>query len=216
MFPESKNWLDEYRHRFKLCRGRPIESTFPIIAPHPPHQLPDGDMREIDVVLAIGAVWLGLLRDNIDFAYAGSDLFSFARNERMVGLYAVKGSNHFIMPLLFKGKLQASSRESEEDMAKPLEPVFSVFQQGEEKKNGGKISTAEKAKQKDSSDKNKPPLSLEDKETQSQSHKDDTGHFVLAIAERVNRDDYSTLKVFLEKKDSCALEIYGQCQRDCE
>ena len=166
-------------------------------------------MRDIDVVLAIGAVWLGLIRANIDFAYAYSDLFYFARDERMVGLYAVKGGNHFIMPLLFKGKPQALYSESEEDTAEPLEPVFSAFQRGrEEKKNEGKYSTAEKAKQKYPRNKGKPSLSLEDQEAHRQSHTDDGSHFVLAIAERVNLDS----KDFLKKRTPVRLRFMDSAQ----
>ena len=199
MFPESKNWLDEYRHRVRLCEERPIEYTTSITDLHPPHQLPNGEMRDIDVILAIGAVWLGLIHAKIDFAYANSDLFSIARGMRMVGMYAVKGSNHFIMPLLFNEEFQALSPESEEDTAEPLEPVFSAFQRGEEEKNHENFTAAEKAKQKDPGNENKPSLSLEDQE-QTQNHNGGIGHFVLAIAEKVNRDKSGAIKDTLTKK----------------
>lgn len=118
----------------------------------------------------------------------------------MVGMYAVKGSNHFIMPLLFNEESQDLSPESKEDTVKPSEPIFKAFQRGEETKNQERFSKAEKAKQKDPSNKNTPPVSVEDQEAQSQSHKSGIAHFVLAIAEKVNRDQSSVLNDTIAKK----------------
>lgn len=187
MFPDSKSWLHEYRRRLALCSRRPIKYTSSINNLNPPHQLANGELRDIDVILAIGALWLGLIHDNVDFAYANSDVFSIARSMRMVGMRAVKGSNHFLMPLLFNDELQALSPESEEDIAEPLEPVFSAFQQGEAEKNQEQIAAAEEAKQKDPGNKNKLSLPLKDQEIQNQNYKGGIGHFMLAIAEKIDR-----------------------------
>ena len=156
-------------------------------------------MRDIDVVLAIGAVWRGLLA-KVDFAYANSDPFSLARGMRMVGMYAVNGSNHFIMPLLFNEELPTLPPESEEDTAEPLEPVFSAFQRGGEEKNQEKFAAPEKSKQTDPGDKNNALLSFEDEKVQSPEHNGGIGHFVLAVAEKVNRDNSSIMKDFQAKE----------------
>lgn len=193
MFPESKNWLDEYRRRVRFCEERPITYRSSITDLHPPHQLPDGEMRNIDVILAIGAVWRGLLA-KADFAYANSDLFSLARDMRMVGKYAVNGSNHFIMPLLFNEESPTLGPEPEEDTAEPLEPVFSAFQRGGAEKNQREIAAGKKSKQTNSGNRNNSPLSIEDEKVQSPEHKGGIGHFVLAIAEKVKRDDSSIMK----------------------
>ncbi|CAD6576699.1 MAG: hypothetical protein ASARMPREDX12_007977 [Alectoria sarmentosa] len=200
VFPTSKSWLDEYRRRLQSCEERPIKYASSITDPYPPHQYSRGEMHDSDVILAIGAVWLGLIHAKIDFAYANTNLFSFARSTRMVGMHAVKGTNHLIVPLLFNEELQALSPESEEDTAEPLEPVFSVFQQGEEEKNQENFAVAEKSKQRDPGNKNKPPLSLADQEIQNQTHKGGIGHFVLAIAEKVSRDGPTTIKEALKGK----------------
>lgn len=200
VFPESKSWLDEYRRRVELCEERPIKYTSSITDLHPPHQQRDDEMRDIDVILAIGAVWLGLMNANIDFAYANSDLFSFARSMRMVGMHAIKGTNPFLMPLIFSKELEALSPELGEDTAEPLEPVFSVFQRGEEQKNQENVVAAKKAQQKDPGNKNKPPLPLEDQNMENKRYKGDIGHFVLAIAEKVNRDGANTIKDIRMKK----------------
>ena len=200
MSPDSRNWLHEYRRRLKLCEKRPIKFTSSITDLHPPHQFPTGELHNTDVILAIGAVWLGLIEANVDFAYANSDFFSFARSMRMVGMHAVKETNHFLMPLLFNEELQALSPESEEDTAEPLEPVFSAFQRGEEEKHQGNFAAVEKAKQKDPGNKNKPPPSLEDQAVQNKNHKGGIGHFMLAIAEKVNGDQPNTDKDIIAKK----------------
>lgn len=192
MSPDSKDWLQEYRRLVKLCEERPIEYTSSITELHPPHQHPKGEMKDIDVMLAIGAVWLGLVNANTDFAYAEPDLFSFARSERMVGMRAVKGTNHFLMPLSFNVELPNLPPESEADTAEPLEPVFSAFQRGEEERYRGNAAAGQRAMQKDPGNKNKPPLSLKDQEVQNQAYKGGIGHFVLAIAEKVNKDGSST------------------------
>lgn len=200
MFPESKSWLEEFRRRIALCGERPIEDTPSITDLHPPHQQPVGEMRDIDVVLAIGSVWLGLMNAKVDFAYANSNLFLFARSMRMVGMHAVKGANHFLMPLIFNDELQSLPPESGEDTAKPLEPAFSAFQRGEEEKNQENVAAAEKAKQKDPGNKNRSPLSLEDQEVKIQDYKGGIGHFVLAIAEKVDREGHNTIKDVGTKK----------------
>ena len=215
MFPESKNWLGEYRRRVRLCEERPITYTSAITDLHPPHQLPDGEMRDIDVVLAIGAVWSGLL-GKVDFAYANSDLFSLARGMRMVGMSAVNGGNHFIMPLLFNDELPTLPPESERDTAEPLEPLFSAFQRGGEQKTQENFAVAENSKQKNPGEKKSPPLSLEDERVQSPKHKSGIGHFVLAIAETVNRDESSTLKHLKEKKTPVRLRIMDSAKKTIE
>lgn len=194
VFPDSKSWLEEYRRRSEVCEERAIKYTFLITNLHPPHHFPAGEMHDIDVILAIGAVWLGLLEAKVDFAYANSDLFSFARSMRMVGMHAVKGTNHFLIPLLFNDELQALSAESGEDTVEPLEPAFSAFQRGEAEKHQEDFAAAEKAKQKDPGNKNRPPPSLEDQEVQNETHLGGIGHFMLAIAEKVNRDGSSTIE----------------------
>lgn len=200
MFLDSKNWLDEYRRRVKLCEERPIKYTSSITDLHPPHQFSVGELHDIDVILAIGAVWLGLIHAKVDFAYGNSNLFSFARSMRMVGMHAVKGANHFLMPLIFNEELQALSPESDEDTVEPLEPVFSAFQRGEEEENQENFAAAEKAKEKNPGNKDRPPLSLEDQQVQNQNHKGGIGHFMFAIAEKVNRDGLNTIKDVLTKK----------------
>lgn len=193
------NWLDEYRRRLRLCEARPITYTPSITDLHSPHQLPDGEMRDIDVILAIGAVWWGLIA-KVDFAYGDSDLFSIARCMRMVGMYAVNGSNHFIMPLLFNEELPTLPPESEEDTAETPKPVFSAFQRGGVEKNQEKTPAAENLKQTDPGDKENPSFSFEDEKAQSPEHKGGIGHFVLAIAEKVNRNDSSIIKDFQAKE----------------
>ena len=200
VFPDSKSWLDEYRRRIRLCEERPIKYTSSITDVHPPHKLSVYELQDIDVILAIGAVWLGLIHAKIDFAYAGSNLFSFARSMRMVGMHAVKGPNHFLIPLLFSEELEALTPESEKDTEEPLEPVFGAFQRGEEKKNQENFAAAEKAKQKDPGNMNQPPLSPKDQEIRTRNHKGGIGHFVLAIAEKVNRDQATIIKDYLTKK----------------
>ena len=157
-------------------------------------------MHESDVILAIGAVLLGLKHAKVDFAYANLLLFSVARSMRMVGMHAVKRNDHFIIPLLFNEELSALSPESEKDTVEPLSPVFSGFQRGEEEKNQENYAAAEQAKQNDPGNKNKPPLSLEDQERQNKSHIGGIGHFMLAIAEKVKRDVPSTIKDVHGKK----------------
>ena len=200
MSPDSKSWLDEYRRRLQLCSERSIKYTSSITALHPPHQLPGlGDeLVDIDVILAIGAVWLGLVHAQIDFAYGDSTLFSLARSTRMVGMRAVKGSNHFVMPLIFNTELEGLSPESEKDTAEPSKPVFSAYQRGEEEKNRENFAAAERAKQKNPGNKNKPPL--KGQEIQTQNYKGGIGHFMLAIAEKVNRDRPNVVKEILAKR----------------
>lgn len=194
VFLESKTWLHEYRRRIYVCKKRPVKYTSSVTDVHPPHELPVDKLRHIDVILAIGALWLGLIHAKIDFAYGKSNLFSLARGTRMGGMYAVKGTNYFLMPLLFSEKLQALSPESEVDTAEPLEPVFSLFQQGEREKNQEKLATAGKSEQKYPSKNYKSALSLGGQEAYDQKNEDRTGHFVLAVAEKINRDGLSTIK----------------------
>lgn len=200
VFSDSRSWLDEYRRRLNICKRRPIKYTSSITELHPPHQYPAGEMHDIDVILAIGAVWLGLIEANVDFAYANSDFFSFARSIRMVGMHAVKEAKPFLIPLLFNEELEALSPELGEDTAAPLEPVFSAFQRGEEEKHQESFAAAEEAKQKDPGNKNRPLPSLEDQEVQNRFHKGGIGHFMLAIAEKVSRGAHDTLKDVLAKK----------------
>ena len=200
MLADSKSWLDEYRRRIRFCEERPIKYTSSITDVHPPHQLSRYELQDIDVILAIGAVWLGLIHANTDFAYANSNLFSFARSMRMVGMHAVKGPNHFLIPLLFSEELEALTPESEQDTEEPLEPVFGAFQRGEEKKNQENFAAAEKAKRKDPGNQNHSPLSLKDQDIRTRNHKGGIGHFVLAIAEKVNRDQANVIKDFLKQK----------------
>lgn len=194
VFPDSKNWLEEYRRRLKVCEKRPIKYTSLITNLHPPHHFPAGEMHDIDVILAIGAVWLGLIEAKVDFAYANSDLFSFARSMRMVGMHAVKGTSPFLMPLLFHDELQALSAEPGEDTVEPLKPAFSAFQRGEAEKHQEDFAAAEQAKQKDPGNKNRPPPSLEDQEVQNKTHMGGIGHFMLAVAEKVNSEDSSPIE----------------------
>lgn len=213
VFPDSKHWLDEYRRRVKFCEERPIKYTSSITDLHPPHQCPPGELHDIDVILAIGAVWLGLINAKVDFAYADSNLFAFARSMRMVGMHAVNGSdNHFLIPLTFNKQLEDLSPESEEDTAEPLEPVFSAFQRGEEEKNQENFAAAEEAKQKDPGNKNKPPPSLEDQEILNQDHMGGIGHFVLAIAERVNTDGPNRIREVVTQKASVRLRFMDSAE----
>ena len=197
---DSKSWLSEYRHRLKICEQRPVRYTALITDLHPPHEYPDGEMHETDVILAIGSVLLGLQHAKVEFAYANSLLFAVARSMRMVGVHAVNRNNHFIIPLLFNEELSALSPEPEEDTVEPLKPVFSAFQRGEEEKNQENYAAAEQAKQNDPGNKNKPPPSLKDQESQNKNHIGGIGHFMLVIAEKVERDVPSTIKDLQEKK----------------
>ena len=182
VFTSSKTWLAEYRRRLNICEKRPVDTSSLKTDGGPRHQPSPGEMHDIDVILAIGAVWLGLIDAKVDFAYANSDLFSLARSMRTVGMHAVKGTNHFLMPLLFNGESQALPPESEEDTAEPLEPVFSAFQQGKD------VAAAEKAGMRDPGNKNSSPAPPEDQAVQNNNRKSGIGHFVLAIAEKVNTD----------------------------
>ena len=164
-------------------------------------------MHYADVILAIGAVWLGLKNANLDFAYANSNFFTFARSERMVGMQAVNGPNHFIIPLFFNKELQPLSPEAAKDTAKPLEPVFSAFQRGEEEANQENRAAFEKTKQADPGNRNRPPPSLQEQENQNKNHKGGIGHFMLAIAEKVNRDSPNTIKTAIAKRASVRLRF---------
>lgn len=157
-------------------------------------------MHDIDVILAIGTVWLGLMEAKVDFAYANSDLFSIARSMRMIGMRVVKGTNHFLMPLLFSDELGALSDEPGEDTEEPLEPTFSAFQRGEAEKHQENFAAAEQAKQNDPGNKNRPPPSLDDQEVQNTTHLGGIGHFMLAVAEKVIKDGPSTTKDVATKR----------------
>ena len=161
---------------------------------YPPHRYPSGEMHYEDVVLAIGAVWLGLKNANADLAYADSISFSIARSMRMVGMHAVNGPNHFVIPLLFNEELQDLPPEPIEDTEKPLKPAFSAFQRGEEMANQENSAAFEKTKLTDPGNKNEPPPSLQDQESLNKNHKGGIGHFMLAIAEKVNRDGPNNIK----------------------
>ena len=191
----------------EICEKRPFKSTSPTKVVHLPHQYLSGEMHSIDVILAIGAVWLGLMEAKIDFAYADSDLFSFARSMRMMGMHAVKGTNHFLMPLLFYEGSQALSPESEEDTAEPLEPVFSAFQRDEQQKHQENLATAEKAGKKGPGSKIRSPTSVEDQKIKNKSHEGGTGHFMLAIAEKVRTDPVSTVQGAQERRDLVRLRF---------
>ncbi len=195
---DSKSWLDEYLHRLHLCGERPIKYTSSITYSHPPHQLPklEDELRDIDVILAIGAVWLGLVHAQIDFAYADSNLFSFARSMRMVGMRAVKGSNHFVMPLIFNTELESLSPESGKDTAEPSKPVFSAYQWGEEEKNQEYFAAAKEAKLKNPGNKDNPPP----KDQETRNYVGGIGHLMLAIAEKVNKDGPNVVKEALAKR----------------
>ncbi len=172
---------------------------------HPPHKLPepDDELRDIDVILAIGAVWLGLVHAQIDFAYADSNLFSVARSTRMVGMRAVKGSNHFVMPLIFNTELENLSPESGKDTAEPSKPVFSAYQRGEEEKNQENFAVAEKAKQENPGNKDNPPP----KDQETRNYVGGIGHFMLAIAEKVNKDGLNVVKETLAKRAPVRLKF---------
>ena len=174
---------------------------------HPPHQYLSGDMHSIDVILAIGAVWLGLMEAKIDFAYADSDLFSFAHSIRMVGMHAVKGTNHFLMPLLFNEESLALSPEPEEDTVEPLKPVFSAFQRDEQHRHQENLAAAEKAKKKAIGSRTRSPGSLEVQKVQTKGHKGGIGHFMLAIAEKVCTDPVNTVQAAQAKKDLVRLRF---------
>ena len=173
---------------------RPIKYTSLITNVHPPHRFADGELHDPDVILAIGALWLGLKDANIDFAYADVNFFSLARSERMVGMQAVNGPNHFIMPLIYSTGLEDVSPEVEEDTAEPSEPVFSAFQRGEKTKYKGTFAAVDKAKQADPGNKNKPPPSIQEQEVLNKHHKGGIGHLLLAVAEKVHRNRSSTIK----------------------
>ena len=164
-------------------------------------------MHSIDIVLAIGAVWLGLMEAKVDFAYADSDLFSFARSMRMVGMHAVKGPNQFLMPLFFDEESQALSPEPEEDTAEPLEPVFSAFQRGEQQRHQEHLATAEKARKKFPDSKIRSPTSLDDQKIQNIGHKGGISHFMLAIAEKVCTDPVNTVRGAKAKNDLVRLRF---------
>ncbi len=200
VFPDSRNWRHEYQRRLSLCQKRPVKYTSLITDVHPPHHYPPGEMHYTDVILAIGAVWLGLKDAKVDFAYANSNFFSFARSMRMIGMHAVNKNGDFLIPLFFNDELQALSPEPEEDTAEPLEPVFSAFQRGEEEKYKENFAAAEKAKHKDPGNKNKPPPSLEEQKIQNAYHKGGIGHFMLAVAEKVNRHGSNASKDVPAKK----------------
>ena len=213
VFMESKNWLSEYRHRLEICEERPVKYTNLITNTHPPHEFASGEMHETDVILAIGAVLLGLKHAEVDFAYANSLLFSVARSMRMVGMHAVNRNNHFIIPLLFNEELSAMSPEAEEDTVEPISPVFSAFQRGEEEKNQENYAAAERAKQNDPGNKNKPLPSLEDQERQNKYHIGGIGHFMLAIAEKVERDAPNIIKNVEGKKTLVRLRFMDSANR---
>ena len=164
-------------------------------------------MHSIDVILAIGAVWLGLMEAKVDFAYADSDLFSFARSMRMVGMHAVKGTNQFLMPLFFNEESLALSPEPEEDTAEPLEPVFSAFQRGEQQRHQEHLATAEKARKKGPDSKSRSPTSLEDQKSQNIGLKGGISHFMLAIAEKVCTDPVNTVRGAKAKNDLVRLRF---------
>ena len=183
-----------------MCERRPIGHTTLVTHFNPPHECSAKEMVNTDVILAIGAVWLGLSCGKADFAYANSDLFSSARSMRTVGMHVVQGPGHFLMPLLFNEESQTLSLESEDDTAEPPQPVFTVSQRGEEEKSQEDIAAAQKAKRKDPGNKNKSSLSDECQEDQTQEYEGGIGHFVLAIAEKVNRDWPSIIKEVQTKK----------------
>ena len=191
----------------RICEQRPIKFTSSITAMHPPHQYLSGDMNSIDVILAIGAVWLGLMDAKVDFAYANSDLFSFARSMRRVGMHAVKGTNHFLMPLLFNEESPALSPEPEEDTAEPLAPVFSAFQGAEQQRHRERSATTETSKKKGPSSETRSPTPLEDQKAQNKSHEGGIGHFILAIAERISTDQATNVRGALTSRAPVRLKI---------
>ena len=184
-----------------------MKCTTQITAVHPPHQYPSGDMQSIDIILAIGAVWLGLMEAKVDYAYADSDLFSLARSTRMVGMHAVKGTNHFLMPLLFNEESPALSPEPEEDTAEPLEPVFSAFQRGEQQRHQKNLKKAEKVRKQIPGRRTRSAALLEGQKVQNQGHKGGIGHFMLAIAEKVCTDPVSTVQGAQAKEDRVRLRF---------
>ena len=190
-FPDLKTWVKEYRHRIKICEGTDVD---------PPHQCAPDEMNNIDVILAIGAVWLGLEEAKADFAYANSDLFSFAHSMRMIGMHTVNGPNQFLIPLLFDEKLQALSPESEEDTAEPLKPVFSEFQRGEGEEHKQDGAVGEKMKPRNLRERKRPLPSPKDQGVKNKIHRGRIGHFMLAIAEKVNMDGADAVKDAVAKK----------------
>ena len=164
-------------------------------------------MQSIDVVLAIGAVWLGLMEAKIDFAYANSDLFSLGHSMRRVGMHAVKGTNHFPMPLLFNEESLALSPEPEKDIAEPIKPVFSAFQQGERQRHQEHLATTERARKRGPGNKANSPISLENQKVQNKDDKGGIGHFVLAIAEKVVTDSPIKIKDALAGRALVRLRI---------
>lgn len=174
-------WRDEFTRRLKQCEQRPIRYPAEKTVEHTPYNNPEGPMEEEGVILAIAAVWRGLINAGTRFAFGNTYFFSKIRVKRMVGFYAVGGPGNLVMPLVFDGSSNALLPEGELDTVEQPPVQFSTFQKGEEH---AKAVTWDTATGKGPGNKDGSHDTLEP----AHSHQDEIGHFILAIAERLGEN----------------------------
>ena len=85
------------------------------------HSIPKRELTDEDVVLGIAAVWRGLRKVDIDWAFGNAAMFSICRHQRTPRCWSVDNDRDFIIPVLVGG-------DEEIERSQPPQELFSEYQ----------------------------------------------------------------------------------------
>ena len=106
------NWKSEYRRRIEECNAQGSQKDRKKGTPWAAHKLTHTKfLFEDDVFLPIAAVWYGLVKENVNFAFGSRLLFELARSGQHHGMACVLSPHIFIMPLISNAEMSDPTGE---------------------------------------------------------------------------------------------------------
>lgn len=132
-------WRIDYRHRMDACNVRAKKADG---KKGTRHRLTHSDsLIEDDVFLPIAAVWYGLVKQDIRFAFGTKCLFEVAQSDEGHGMACVLSPNSFLMPLISSAGLPDLTGEAFESVGAKSTKITPNNKNGKEEKSKLKFKT---------------------------------------------------------------------------
>ncbi|KAL9638423.1 MAG: hypothetical protein Q9164_001556 [Protoblastenia rupestris] len=181
-----KSWPQAFREGEARCKEFVPD---PLLSSETPHSLPDfTNVSEDEVVYAIASVWRALHEQNVQFAFANSNVFQICKRDMMVNMTCVGSRSTLFIPLFIGSDDQIEAEEEHIDEVE-LPVTSGAFQKAERERQRTSIEIADRLP--DLRPKTPPPLQDPDSELRPDERErwiEHIGHHVLVIAERQRVD----------------------------
>ena len=139
----ASQWNIDYRHRMDACNVRAKKVNGKKGARH---RLTHSDsLIDDDVFLPIAAIWYGLVKQDIRFAFGTKRLFEVARCDEGDEMACVLSPNHFLIPLIFSAGLPDLTEEALENVGANPTKIIQNKKNGKQKKSKPKVHVQSKA-----------------------------------------------------------------------